>query len=380
MNDPINAEVVESQALAVRPISGLPTVQDLEQQFALAIRQRELLSEYIRKQLVPGKHFYQRGTQKPSLAKEGAEIILLPHNLAPDYEQTGGPDAPPADGKPYQITVKCTLRRKGDPTSFVGSGIGSAGSEKQKKDGTYIHRQEDKYLCHNATLKMAQKSAMIAATINSTAASEFFTQDIEEAEKPEAHPPPPPPPQPKPAVTSTKLAIKPKAATDKTREWFISEIGDLREKATQFLIDLGWIMPNESLEEIPLRYVPVSKGEGSQLEAFKHNLGTWCQDGRAEKPYPANPEPEPTKTNKLKNDLTTEDEAWRTFPMPFGKNAGIALGDLEKNYLFGLWANYTVDKEYKGKPRKAESIEKDEQFRAMLDLAGKHYDFTKKDR
>jgi hypothetical protein len=65
--------------------------------------------------------------------------------------------------------------------------------------------------------------------------------------------------------------------------------------------------------------------------------------------------------------------------MPFGKNAGIALEDLEKNYLYGLWANYTVETEYKGKPKKPETIEKDTQFRLMLDLAGKHYEFTKKD-
>lgn len=65
--------------------------------------------------------------------------------------------------------------------------------------------------------------------------------------------------------------------------------------------------------------------------------------------------------------------------MPFGKNAGVLLEDLEKNYLFGLWANYKVETTYKGKPRNPEKIESDRQFRLMLDLAGNHYGFTKKD-
>ena len=51
----------------------------------------------------------------------------------------------------------------------------------------------------------------------------------------------------------------------------------------------------------------------------------------------------------------------------------------KKNYLFGLWANYTVETEYKGKSKKPETIAKDKTFREMLDLAGAHYEFTKKD-
>lgn len=400
MNDKqeiIEAETIPSQAVAKREDSGLATISSLEQSFALAVRQRELLSDYIKKQLVPGKHFYQRGDQKPSLAKEGAEIILLPHNLAPDYEIVSGPEQPPDGDQPYQITVKCILRRKGDPGSFVGSGIGSAGSQHRNRDGKYLQRQPDKFLCHNATLKMAQKSAMIAATINSTAASEFFTQDMEE------------PHVPAPVATSKRTMIDPKLAsevkelskketenhkeaTDKTREWFLSKIGTDVEHATQFAIDLGWIMPNESIGDIPLRFVPIST---KQFESFKECLGVWVKDGKVGNPYLpnkfGNEAPESTKIphGKPKEDDGSVDyvppgedskpEAWRSFPMPFGKNAGVLLEDLEKNYLFGLWANYTVETEYKGKPKKPETVAKDQTFRAMLDLAGSHYNFQKKD-
>jgi hypothetical protein len=63
--------------------------------------------------------------------------------------------------------------------------------------------------------------------------------------------------------------------------------------------------------------------------------------------------------------------------MPFGKNAGVLLGSLAKNYLYGLAMNYKVETEYNGKPKKPETIAKDTLFRQMLDDAARHYEFTK---
>jgi hypothetical protein len=156
----------------------LATIEDLENSFALAVRQRELLETYIKDRLKPGNHFYTIGGQKPSLTKDGAELICLPHNYKPQYFMEGGPDQPPEDNTPYQITMRCRLMR-GD--TFAGEGFGSASSHVTKRDGARTTRQPDIGLRHNATLKMAQKSAYIAATLNATAASEFFTQDMEDA-------------------------------------------------------------------------------------------------------------------------------------------------------------------------------------------------------
>jgi len=153
---------------------------ELETRFAMAVRQRELLENYIKEKLKPDKHFYTVGEdpgRKPSLTKEGAEIICLPHGFKPRYELLSGPENPPMDDSPYQITVKCGLDDHG---KFEGEGIGSASSMVTKKDGTRVQRQKDPGLRHNATVKMACKSAYIAATLNSTAASEFFTQDLED--------------------------------------------------------------------------------------------------------------------------------------------------------------------------------------------------------
>lgn len=152
--------------------------RELENQFALAVRQRELLEDYIKKRLQPKKHFYRAGnSEKDSLTKEGAELICLPHGLKPKYILLAGPDQPPENDSPYQLVMLCRLM-KGE--QFGGEGIGSASSHHTTRAGDRVPRQKDIGLRHNATLKMAEKSAFIAATLNATAASEFFTQDMEE--------------------------------------------------------------------------------------------------------------------------------------------------------------------------------------------------------
>lgn len=177
------------RGLARRESAEVPqTIADLENSFAIAVRQRELLEKYIKEKLTPGKHFYQVPGSKNSLTKEGAELICLPHGYRPSYFKEGGPDQPPEDDTPYQITVRCQLR-KGE--TFAGEGIGSANSHVTRRDGARVPRQPDPGLRHNATLKMAQKSAYIAATLNATAASEFFTQDLEDGEPHEAKAPVP---------------------------------------------------------------------------------------------------------------------------------------------------------------------------------------------
>lgn len=161
-------------------VSVADSIADMEARFLQAGRQRELIADYIKKRLDPDKHTYKvPGSNKPSLNKEGAEIVAMPFGLKARYDQTGGPSEPPDDAnRPYQITVKCQLfNARGD----AGEGLGSASSFITKRDGTHKARQNDPGLCHNATLKMAQKSAYISAVLSSTAASEFFTQDMEDA-------------------------------------------------------------------------------------------------------------------------------------------------------------------------------------------------------
>jgi hypothetical protein len=69
--------------------------------------------------------------------------------------------------------------------------------------------------------------------------------------------------------------------------------------------------------------------------------------------------------------------------VPFGKHSGEPLAKLDKGVLFGFWANFEVSPTFQGKDGKvitktADKLAKDKQFRAMLDEAGKHYEFEDK--
>lgn len=161
----------------IHPDDRALAIQELETRFAMAIKQRELLEKYIKEHLKPGKHFYTIGNGKPSLNKEGAELICLPHSLKAHYHWVSGPSNPPQDDTPYQITVRCELEAMG---KFAGEGLGSSSSMITRKDGIRVQRQTDPGLRHNATIKMACKSSYIAACLNATAASEFYTQDLED--------------------------------------------------------------------------------------------------------------------------------------------------------------------------------------------------------
>jgi hypothetical protein len=56
----------------------------------------------------------------------------------------------------------------------------------------------------------------------------------------------------------------PAHATDKTREWFLTQIEDL-PAAIGFARDIGWLAPDEGLEKWPLEHVPVSRAELAEL-------------------------------------------------------------------------------------------------------------------
>lgn len=128
------------------------------------------------------------GTHKPSLLKPGAERINAAFGVAPRYRVTEreidhdrevhwqkqnrhGEREGTSYGL-YRYVVECELvhRESGVP---VGQGIGSCSTMESK----YIDRPRD---LENTVLKMAQKRAFIAATLNAYGLSDQFTQDIED--------------------------------------------------------------------------------------------------------------------------------------------------------------------------------------------------------
>ena len=162
--------------------------------------------------------------KKPTLLKAGAEKLCLTFRLAPDYEINER-----QEGHHLTITSKCSLTHIPSGQKF-GAGMGSCSTREvkyayrtlarvcpqcgkeaiikgkeeygggwlcfKKKDGCGakfpdgdegIEKQvsgrvanEDVADQYNTVLKMANKRSLVAAVLNATAASDIFTQDIED--------------------------------------------------------------------------------------------------------------------------------------------------------------------------------------------------------
>lgn len=144
------------------------------------------------------------GTKTPSLYKPGAEKIMATFRLSADPEVT---DMSDGDQIRYQVKVRLV-----SPSGvFVGAGIGEASSNEEKYkwrnavcdeefSETAPDRKREKWNkgynnapaykrqqirtepadLANTILKMAKKRALIDAVLTATAASDIFTQDVED--------------------------------------------------------------------------------------------------------------------------------------------------------------------------------------------------------
>lgn len=164
------------------------------------------------------------GTHKPTLFKPGAEKLCMVFRLAPDFEIIREIHEPAMIG----YVIKCTLVHI-PSGEIIASGIGSCNSREakyrwrtvtadevpgeywaartagdqermrqilgadgsvKKKDGKwYISRKvenDNPWDYDNTLLKMAEKRALVAAVLVATAASDIFTQDLEDQPAPAA--------------------------------------------------------------------------------------------------------------------------------------------------------------------------------------------------
>ncbi len=157
---------------------------------------------------------------------------------------------------------------------------------------------------------------------------------------------------------------------------------DGRNLVHEYFVKAGAILPTEALEDLPLRFCPNTPG---LLRAVGAAIADFEAGNEALLAFPPHPEPESPAVQKPQkaqenggaqpNGQQASEEPWRSFPTPFGKDAGIPLASLDKKKLFGWFANFKVETEYNGRPKKPETIAKDTKFREMLDQAGKHYGF-----
>lgn len=147
------------------------------------------------------------GTEKPSLWKPGAEVLCAVFRVADSY---GVEDLSTEDCVRYRVTCRGTHQTSG---IVLGEGMGECSSNEKKYKWVKAYqrewdatpenrrrkqfgwdktkRQEYEILqvrtesadLANTILKMANKRAKIAMTLNVTAASDCFTQDIEDLDE-----------------------------------------------------------------------------------------------------------------------------------------------------------------------------------------------------
>ena len=173
------------------------------------VGQVTLIQEIMKNVMKEDEHYGTiPGTKKPSLWKPGAEKLCLTFHLEPDYQII----THIGEKNFISYTVKCML------LPMKVTGLGSCNSRETKyryrSDNTgrpvpkeywdnrnssilggsqYTVRKKDKqwfifeqvendnpWDLDNTLLKMACKRSLVAATLNATAASDIFTQDLED--------------------------------------------------------------------------------------------------------------------------------------------------------------------------------------------------------
>lgn len=161
-------------------------VAGAEQVAALEVRQQVNQLQYLMSNVLrQGEHYgVIPGTKgKPSLLQPGAEKICLMFKLVPRYrvEKTQLP------GGHREVEVTCTLYQRGSDV-VEGEGMGSCSTMESKYryrkkwvNGSPV-REENTDIAdtYNTVLKMAKKRALVDAVKSTTAASDIFTQDVED--------------------------------------------------------------------------------------------------------------------------------------------------------------------------------------------------------
>lgn len=187
-----------------------------EQKGALEVREQVNQIQYLmRNVLQKGTHYdtIKGCGPKPVLLQPGAEKIAYMFHFVPTYEVQREDFG--NGHRSYDVTCKLTYRDEQGAERVVGYGMGECSTLESKYryrnewNNGQKHRIENPDIADvwNTVMKMAKKRAFVDAVKSTTAASDIFTQDIEDmpaylfgqqpAAQPVVQPAPAPAPQPK---------------------------------------------------------------------------------------------------------------------------------------------------------------------------------------
>ncbi|MDH2051194.1 hypothetical protein [Achromobacter marplatensis] len=196
MNDVIEAPARQA---------GIVPQQDGRSSVADVTRHVIAVQEVMRSVMKPNVHYgaIPGAGEKPTLLKPGAEVLCMTFRIADEYEIV---DLSTAGAVRYR--VKCIGRHQATGVA-LGSGLGEASTDEEKYrwrkaicdaefEGTPADMKRTKYGrksgghytvqqirtepadLANTVLKMACKRAKIAMVLNVTAASDMFSQDLDD--------------------------------------------------------------------------------------------------------------------------------------------------------------------------------------------------------
>lgn len=144
---------------------------------AQSVEMRELLRSVLTEGVDFGKI---PGTPKPALFKAGAEWLMKWARMGHRLDQVNVERD--LEGRPYGVTYRCSIHLLSDPDVTIATCDGYAGYDEPDREahktkwGKEIARSP-----WNTILKMAQKRALVGATLQATGTSGLFTQDVEDA-------------------------------------------------------------------------------------------------------------------------------------------------------------------------------------------------------
>ena len=192
----------------LKPAGGLASLNAGRMATADIIAHLVTVQEVLRTVMKPDVHYgVIPGTDKPTLYKSGAEVLCMVFRIAQSYEVT---DMSTADTVRYRSVCTGSHQMSG---ITLGAGMGEASSAEEKYKWRKAYQQEfdatpenlrrkkqgynkqKREHCDvlqvrtepadlaNTILKMANKRAMLAMVLNVTAASDCFTQDLEDMDE-----------------------------------------------------------------------------------------------------------------------------------------------------------------------------------------------------
>jgi hypothetical protein len=134
--------------------------------------QVQLIQRIMEKVMIKDQHYGKIPGcgPKPTLLKPGAEKLQLTFKLRPFF------DIKEVDlaGHHKSFRVTCTMK------NFVGDALGQGVGMADTREKKWRSHDDAPWDIYNTALKIAKKRAQVDAVLTCTAASDIFTQDIEE--------------------------------------------------------------------------------------------------------------------------------------------------------------------------------------------------------